>query len=312
MGAYLFPGQAAQFIGMGNNLIQSSAEAKDILQLADEVLGLNLSEVMSQGPEETLKETKYTQPAVFVHSYMVFNHRFNQGLEMSAVAGHSLGELTALVAAGSLSFEDGLKLVKVRAEAMQEACDTNPGTMAAILGMEDHVVEEICANIDHIVVAANYNCPGQLVISGSKKGIDEAILKCQEAGARRALEIAVGGAFHSPLMEPAIERFAAAVEGTRFSKPRVPVYQNVDAQAHMNVDNIKSNLIHQVISPVRWTQSIQNMIHDGHSSFTEVGGKGRVLMGMLRKISREISVEIWGRMSLELIRNFNFSKSPPQ
>lgn len=290
--ALLFPGQAAQFVGMGQHLYASGGQSKEIIEQANDLMGLDLSKAMFEGPVETLTQTIYTQPAVFLHSYLVYLDQ-NDNAEFSAVAGHSLGELTALVAAGVLSFEDGLRLVKARAEAMQMACDKVPGTMAAILGMGDADVEAICAGIDAIVIPANYNCPGQLVVSGSKEGIDAAIEKCKEAGARRALEISVGGAFHSPLMEPAMDAFREAAEATTFNDAKIPVYQNVDAKAHTDATEIKANIIKQVISPVRWTQSIQNMIADGIDTYVEVGGKGKIIMGMLRKISREIEVSLW-------------------
>lgn len=290
--ALLFPGQAAQFVGMGQHLYAKGGQSKEIIEQANDLMGLDLSTVMFDGPVETLTQTIYTQPAVYLHSYLVYLDQ-NDGEDVSAVAGHSLGELTALVAAGVLSFEDGMRLVKARAEAMQMACDKVPGTMAAILGMADADVEEICAGIDAIVIPANYNCPGQLVVSGSKEGIDAAIEKCKEAGAKRALEISVGGAFHSPLMEPAMDAFREAAEATTFADAQIPVYQNVDAQAHTDATEIKANIIKQVISPVRWTQSIQHMIADGIDTYVEVGGKGKIIMGMLRKISRDIDVSLW-------------------
>ncbi len=290
--AFLFPGQASQFVGMGQQLAAKSPELKSIIDKADDVMGLDLSTVMYEGPEEKLKETIYTQPAVFLHSYLVWRDQAGDATP-DAVAGHSLGELTALVVAGVLTFEEGLYLVKKRAEAMQAACEQNPSTMAAILGMEDAAVEELCAGIDAVVVPANYNCPGQLVISGSKEGITAAVEAAKEAGARRALEISVGGAFHSPLMEPAMEAFSAAVGEVSFSDAQIPVYQNVDAKAHQDKDEIKENIIKQVISPVRWTQSIQQMIADDIDSFVEIGGKGKILLGMLRKISRQVEAEVW-------------------
>ncbi len=290
--ALLFPGQAAQFIGMGSTLSRHSEKARGILDTADDILGYRLSEIMHHGPEERLKETIYTQPAVFVHSYLVYQEHKKE-LDVNAVAGHSLGEITACVAAGVLGFEDGLKLVQARANAMQDACVSTPSTMAAILGMEDRVVEEICADIDDVVVPANYNCPGQLVISGSKTGIASAIEACKAAGARRALEIPVGGAFHSPIMEPAVEDFKIAIESMHFSDAEVAVYQNVDGLPHFDARQIKANLIQQITHPVLWTKTINNMIADGITHFVEVGGKGKVLMGMLRKISKEIDVELW-------------------
>jgi len=288
--AYLFAGQAAQFVGMGEQL---NAEYSEVFDRANELLGFDLRTVMLQGPEEALKQTINTQPAVFLHSYLVWSKYHNDHPTPAALAGHSLGELTALVVGEVISFEDGLSLVKSRAEAMQSACEQNPSTMAAILGMDDEAVENICADIPEIVVPANYNCPGQLVISGSKEGIDKAIAICQEQGARRALEISVGGAFHSPLMEPAVEPFASAVEAINFSDAKIPIYQNVTAQAVSSGDEIKRNIIDQVTSPVRWTQTIQNMIDAGIEEFVEIGGKGRILQGMVRKVSREVATEVW-------------------
>lgn len=290
--AYLFPGQAAQFVGMGTQLAASREEAKALLDKADEVLGYSLSQIMSEGPQELLTETRYTQPAVFVHSLMVYE-KSDKSAPITAMAGHSLGELTACVAAGALSFEDGLRLVHARATAMQVACDANPGTMAAILGMEDDQVAEICKDIDG-VVPANFNCPGQLVISGTKEGITKAVEIFKEKGARRALEIQVGGAFHSPLMQPALESFEAAIADISFEDARVPIYQNVDTMPHQKAAEIKANLIKQVTNPVRWTSSILRMINDGINQFVEVGGKGKILAGMMRKISREVEMDIWG------------------
>ncbi|MFT4568570.1 MAG: [acyl-carrier-protein] S-malonyltransferase [Saprospiraceae bacterium] len=290
--ALIFPGQAAQFVGMGSKITNLRSKAKALINQADDILGYKLSEIMYQGPEELLKETKYTQPAVFVHSYIVYDAH-KDSLSPSAVAGHSLGEITACVAAGVMSYEDGLRLVQVRAEAMQYACEHNPSTMAAILGLEDGIVESICNNIEGTVVAANYNCPGQLVISGTSEAIHQAIVAAKEAGARRALEIPVGGAFHSPLMEPAVEKFKTVIEGMDFNDANIPVYQNVNAMATQDAESIKTNLIAQITSPVRWTKSIQEMISDGVGEFVEVGGKGKVLMGMVRKISREVEIRQW-------------------
>ncbi len=288
--AYLFAGQAAQFVGMGEQL---NAEYQEVFDKANDLLGFDLRKVMLEGPEEALKQTINTQPAVFLHSYLVWSKYHADHPVPSALAGHSLGELTALVVGGVISFEDGLSLVKSRAEAMQAACEQNPSTMAAILGMDDEVVEKICGDISEVVVPANYNCPGQLVISGSKEGIVKAIAVCQEQGARRALEISVGGAFHSPLMEPAVEPFASAVEAISFNDAKIPIYQNVTAQAVTSGDEIKRNIIDQVTSPVRWTQTIQNMIGDGIEQFVEIGGKGRILQGMVRKVSRDVETEVW-------------------
>jgi len=289
----LFPGQAAQFVGMGEKLVSEHDQAASLMKKADEVLGYALSKIMYEGPEERLKETIYTQPAVFVHSMLVYDTHKDTSAPTVAVAGHSLGEISACVAAGVMSFEDGLRLVQKRAESMQQACELQPSTMAAVLGLEDTNVEDICEDIDG-VVPANYNCPGQIVISGTIDGINQAIEVCKEQGARRALQLSVGGAFHSPLMEPAMQSFKEAISAVIMKEAVVPVYQNVDAQPHTDPEVIRQNLIQQVTSPVRWTSSIQNMISDGHDQYVEVGGKGMILMGMLRKISRDISVDIWG------------------
>ncbi len=288
--AYLFAGQAAQFVGMGHSL---SANYQQYFDEANEVMGFDLSKIMIEGPEEDLKQTINTQPAVFLHSYLVWLANHGAHDAPAAVAGHSLGELTALVVAGVISFEDGLNLVKSRAEAMQMACEQNPSTMAAILGMEDAIVEKICDGIEEVVVPANYNCPGQLVISGSKEGIDKAIEACKEGGARRALEISVAGAFHSPLMEPAVEQFKAAVDRVNFNDAQIPLYQNVLADAIIDGATIKQNIINQVTSPVRWTQTIMNMIYNEINHFVEIGGKGKILQGMVRKVSREVETEVW-------------------
>lgn len=287
----LFPGQAAQFVGMGAMISQQDPRAKDLLASADKLLGYPLSEIMFNGPVERLTETQYTQPAVYIHSMLIY-YRDQDIVKASGVAGHSLGEISACVAAGVLSFEDGLRLVNKRAQAMQEACDMNPGTMAAVLGMEDEAVEAICNQIEG-VVPANYNCPGQLVISGTREGIAAAVEACKEAGARRAMEIAVGGAFHSPLMEPAMDAFKEAIDQIELKEAQIPVIQNVDAQPHTNAAEIRDNLIKQVISPVRWTTTIQQMMASGINEYVEVGGKGRILQGMLRKISRDIEVTLW-------------------
>lgn len=285
MKAYMFPGQGAQFVGMGQELYSSSSQAKDLFDQANEILGFNITNEMFEGTAEGLKQTKITQPAVFLHSTILA--KTLEDFQPQMVAGHSLGEFSALVANGALDFKDGLQLVSLRAQAMQKACEVNPSTMAAIIGLEDSVVEEVCASIDEIVVAANYNCPGQLVISGSNAGIDKACEILTEKGARRALKLPVGGAFHSPLMEPAREELAAAIEETPFSTPICPVYQNVSTKAEIDPASIKKNLISQLTSSVRWTQSIQNMITDGATSFTEVG-PGKALQGMLVKINREV------------------------
>ena len=285
MNAYVFPGQGAQFVGMGKELYDNNGEAKALFERANEILGFRITDEMFSGTDEGLKQTNITQPAVFLHSVILAKTMADFKPEM--VAGHSLGEISALVANNTLTFEDGLRLVSLRAEAMQKACITNPSTMAAIIGLEDAVVEEVCASIDEVVVAANYNCPGQLVISGSNVGIDKACEALTEKGARRALKLPVGGAFHSPLMEPAREELAKAIEETTFSIPSCPVYQNVSTQGETSPETIKANLIAQLTSSVKWTQSVQNMIADGATSFTEVG-PGKALQGMLAKIDRSV------------------------
>ncbi len=285
MKAYVFPGQGAQFTGMGKDLYENSALAKDLFEKANNILGFRITDIMFEGTAEELKETKVTQPAVFLHSVILAKTLENFNPDM--VAGHSLGEFSALVANGTLSFEDGLKLVSQRALAMQKACEVKPSTMAAVLNLDDKIVEEICASIDGVVVAANYNCPGQLVISGEYKAVEIACEKMKEAGAKRALILPVGGAFHSPMMEPARSALATAIEATAFSTPTCPVYQNVTATAVSSADEIKKNLIIQLTAPVRWTQSVQQMIKDGASSFTEVG-PGKVLVGLINKIDKEV------------------------
>jgi [acyl-carrier-protein] S-malonyltransferase len=284
MKAYIFPGQGAQFPGMGKDLYETSAVAKDLFEKANEILGFRITDIMFEGSAEELKETKVTQPAVFLHSVILA-----KVLEVKPdmVAGHSLGEFSALVVNGALSFEDGLKLVYQRAMAMQKACEITPSTMAAVLNLEDKIVEDICASVDGVVVAANYNCPGQLVISGEYKAVELACEKMKEAGAKRALILPVGGAFHSPMMEPARTELAAAIEATTFSNPTCPVYQNVTANAVSNPAEIKNNLISQLTGAVKWTQSVNQMIADGATSFTEVG-PGKVLVGLVNKINKEV------------------------
>lgn len=287
MHAYIFPGQGAQFSGMGLDIYEKSNIAQDLFEQANDILGFSITDIMFEGTAEQLKETKVTQPAIFLHSAALAKTLGNQ-FNPQMVAGHSLGEFSALVANGTLSFEDGLKLVSQRALAMQKACELQPSTMAAVLGLEDEIVENICANTDGVVVAANYNCPGQLVISGEITAINKACESLTAAGARRALILPVGGAFHSPLMEPAREELAAAIENTVFSEPSCPVYQNVAAKAVNNADDIKKNLVAQLTAPVLWTQSIQQMIKDGATEFTEVG-PGSVLQGLMRKIDRSVT-----------------------
>lgn len=285
MKAYVFPGQGAQFTGMGKDLYETSPLAKELFEKANDILGFRITDIMFEGTAEELKETKVTQPAVFLHS-VILAKTLGDDFKPEMVAGHSLGEFSALVANGSLSFEDGLKLVSQRALAMQKACEIRPSTMAAVLGLADNVVEEVCASIDGIVVAANYNCPGQLVISGETSAVEKACEAMKAAGAKRALILPVGGAFHSPMMEPAREELAAAIEATTFSNPICPVYQNVTASAVSDANEIKKNLIIQLTAPVKWTQSVQQMIADGATLFTEVG-PGKVLAGLIGKIDKE-------------------------
>lgn len=285
MNAYVFPGQGSQFEGMGKDLYESSDIAKKWFKKANEVLGFRISDIMFEGTAEDLKQTRVTQPAVFIHS-IVKAKMAGEDFRPDAVAGHSLGEFSALVAAGALNFEDGLQLVYQRAMAMQKACEMVEGTMAAILGLEDQVVEDICEGIPEVVVAANYNCPGQLVISGSVPGVEKAVEKLNEAGALRAILLQVGGAFHSPLMMPAQEELQKAIENTEFTKPHCPIYQNVDAMPHDDPEEIKKLLIAQLTSPVRWTQTMRNMIEGGVEEFVEVGGNGKVLQGFVKKIDR--------------------------
>jgi [acyl-carrier-protein] S-malonyltransferase len=285
MKAYVFPGQGAQFTGMGKELYDSNPMAKELFEKANEILGFRITDIMFEGTAEQLKETNVTQPAVFLHS-VILAKTLGNSFAPDMVAGHSLGEFSALVAAGALTFEDGLTLVAKRAAAMQKACEITPSTMAAVLGLEDKVVEDVCAGIDGVVVAANYNCPGQLVISGETKAVEAACEAMKAAGAKRALVLPVGGAFHSPMMEPAREELAAAIEQTTIVNPVCPVYQNVPATAVTNAEEIKRNLIIQLTAPVKWTQSVQNMITDGATLFTEVG-PGNVLQGLVKKINKE-------------------------
>lgn len=288
--AFVFPGQASQFTGMGKDMYEQNELARKYFDQANEILGFKITEVMFHGSEEALKSTNITQPSVFLHSVIKMFTSENS-IKPEAVAGHSLGEISALVAAGVLSFEDGLKLVQIRANAMQDACEQNPGTMAAIVGLEDEAIEKVCLQItDDIVIPANYNCPGQLVISGSMTGIKKAEEKMTAAGAKRFIILAVGGAFHSPLMEPARERLAQAIDQTVFHIPSCPVYQNVDACAHTDPDQLKNNLIAQLTAPVRWTQIMQNMIADSFTKFYEVGGNGTVLSGFLKRIDRTLAI----------------------
>lgn len=289
MKAYVFPGQGAQFVGMGKNLYESSALAKELFEKANQILGFNITDLMFAGTDEDLKQTKVTQPAIFLHS-VILAKTLGENFKPEMVAGHSLGEFSALVANGSLAFEDGLLLVSKRALAMQKACEINPSTMAAILGLDDQVVEKVCSEVDEVVVPANYNSPGQIVISGSIKGIDLAIEKLTALGAKRAIKLAVGGAFHSPLMDPAKRELEAAIDQTKFSNPSCPVYQNVTAKAVTDPSKIKENLKLQLTAPVRWTQTVQNMLADGASSFTEVG-PGTVLQGLIKKVNREIPTQ---------------------
>ncbi|MDD4778296.1 MAG: ACP S-malonyltransferase [Fermentimonas sp.] len=286
--AYVFPGQGAQFVGMGKDLYETSALAKEMFEKANEILGFRITDLMFAGTDEDLKQTKVTQPAIFLHS-VILAKTLGEEFKPDMTAGHSLGEFSALVAAGALSFEDGLKLVYARALAMQKACEANPSTMAAIIALPDEKVEEICESIDDVVVPANYNCPGQIVISGTMSGIEKACELMKEAGAKRALPLKVGGAFHSPLMEPARVELSEAIESTDFSTPVCPVYQNVTTKGETDPETIKKNLVAQLTSPVKWTQSVQNMIDDGATEFVELG-PGSVLQGLISKIDKSVTV----------------------
>ena len=287
MKAYVFPGQGAQFVGMGKDLYESNEQARELFEKANEILGFRITDIMFEGTAEDLKQTKVTQPAVFLHSVI---SAIVLGVEPEMVAGHSLGEFSALVVAKALSFEDGLRLVAARAMAMQKACELNTSVMAAVLGLPDEKVEEVCAQIEGVVVPANYNCPGQLVISGANEAIDAACEKMKEAGAKRALKLPVGGAFHSPLMEPARVELEAAIRATTYHKPVCPVYQNIDAKPYTDPEELKRNSIAQLTGPVRWTQTVQNMVADGASSFRELG-PGTVLQGLIKKIAPEVVIE---------------------
>ena len=288
MKAFVFPGQGAQFVGMGKDLYDNNATAKELFERANDILGFRITDLMFAGTEEDLRQTKVTQPAIFLHS-VILAKTMGEEFCPDMTAGHSLGEFSALVAAGALTFDDGLRLVATRAFAMQKACEARPSTMAAILGLTNEQVEEICASVDAIVAPANYNCPGQVVVSGVEEGIDVACEKALAAGARRALKLKVGGAFHSPLMQPAHDELAAAIEKAQFSAPVCPVYQNVDAAPHTDPAEIKKNLIAQLTAPVLWTQIVQRMIADGATEFTELG-PGAVLQGLIKKINRDAVV----------------------
>ena len=289
MNAYIFPGQGAQFVGMGLDLYENHSVAQELFERANDILGFSITDIMFEGSADDLKQTKVTQPAIFLHS-VILGKVMGEQFRPDMVAGHSLGEFSALVANGTLDFEDGLKLVSKRALAMQKACELQPSTMAAVLGLEDAVVEKICAETKGIVVPANYNCPGQLVISGEVEAVNAACEKLKEAGARRALVLPVGGAFHSPLMQPAREELAEAIENTKFNTPTCPIYQNVTTTAVSNPEEIKKNLISQLTAPVKWTQSVQNMVQDGAKKFVEVG-PGKVLQGLVKKIEASAETE---------------------
>lgn len=284
---YIFPGQGAQYVGMGKDLYESNPQAKEMFERANELLGFRITDIMFDGTADDLKQTKVTQPAVFLHSVILAK---TLGVEPSAVAGHSLGEFSALVVSGALSFEEGLMLVSKRAMAMQRACEICAGTMAAVLNLPNEVVEQVCDEVEGVVVAANYNCPGQLVISGEVKAVEEACVKLKEAGARRALVLPVGGAFHSPLMEPARKELEEAISVASFNTPTCPIYQNVDALPHTSPEEIKQNLIAQLTAPVRWTQIVEQMVADGYAEYTELG-PGTVLQGLVRKIAADATVD---------------------
>ena len=287
MKAYVFPGQGAQFVGMGKDLYDNNAEARELFEKANEILGFRITDLMFNGTEDDLKQTKVTQPAIFLHSVLLAKSLGDE-FKPDMVAGHSLGEFSALVAAGALSFEEGLKLVSKRAHAMQKACELRPSTMAAVLALTDDKVEELCAEVDDVVAPANYNCPGQVVISGSVEGIDAACEKMLAAGAKRAMKLKVGGAFHSPLMQPAQEELSEAIATAEFKTPRCPIYQNVDGKPHTDPEEIKQNLIKQLTAPVRWTYDVQAMIADGANEFVELG-PGSVLQGLVKKIDRSVA-----------------------
>lgn len=284
--AYIFPGQGAQFVGMGQDLYNLNEDTKALFEKANDILGFRITDIMFSGTDEDLKQTKVTQPAIFLHS-VILAKALGDSFQPTMVAGHSLGEFSALVAAGALSFEDGLKLVAQRANAMQKACEAQPSTMAAILGLDDETVEKVCAQVEDVVVAANYNCPGQLVISGTIEGVDKACVLLTEAGAKRALKLNVGGAFHSPLMEPAKVELQTAIENTEIKAPVCPIVQNVDAKPYTDPEQIKANLIAQLTGAVRWTQTVQQMLADGAEAFVEVG-PGNVLQGLVKKVDRSV------------------------